>query len=368
LARADVVIALTYYAPYVSGLTNVARDVAEGLAGRGHRVTVVCTRHRPDLPGTEELAGVRVVRAPVAASIGKGVVSPRFVPLVLREARRARVLNLHLPLLEAGAVAAVAAAPLLVTYHCDVCLPSGPLNRLQQRAVDAASRAAVRRARAVVVSSEDYARHSRLWPQLRGRQVVVPPPCRDRSGGVPTFRDGGGLHVGFLGRVVAEKGLEHLVAGFRLLEDPASRLLIGGDFIEVAGGSVVDRVRRRIENDPRIRVLGFVPEQDLADFYASLDVFALPSVNALEAFGIAQVEAMIAGVPALASDLPGVREPVLRTGFGALVPPADAGAVATALARLRDTPPDPRAGATAARSLFDVGRVLGAYEELLARF
>ena len=37
----DLAIALTYYSPYVSGLTNMARDLAEGLAARGRTVTVV---------------------------------------------------------------------------------------------------------------------------------------------------------------------------------------------------------------------------------------------------------------------------------------------------------------------------------------
>lgn len=39
--RFDVTIVLTYYLPYTSGLTEVARTVAEGLAARGRRVAVV---------------------------------------------------------------------------------------------------------------------------------------------------------------------------------------------------------------------------------------------------------------------------------------------------------------------------------------
>ena len=46
--RFDVTIVLTYYLPYTSGLTEVARTVAEGLAARGRRVAVVACRHDPD--------------------------------------------------------------------------------------------------------------------------------------------------------------------------------------------------------------------------------------------------------------------------------------------------------------------------------
>jgi glycosyltransferase involved in cell wall biosynthesis len=182
---------------------------------------------------------------------------------------------------------------------------------------------------------------------------------------VPRFRDGGGLHVGFLGRIVEEKGLQHLVRGFQLLDDPDARLVIGGDFTEVAGGSVVEQVRRAVDGDPRIRLLGFLPEEQIADLYASVDVFALPSVNAFEAFGIVQVEAMMAGVPALASDLPGVRVPVRETGFGVVVPPRDPAAIAEGLRRLAAQPPDAEAGRRAARERYAAPTVLDAYEELL---
>ncbi|GLZ31663.1 glycosyl transferase family 1 [Lentzea sp. NBRC 105346] len=357
----DLVIALTYYTPYVSGLTNFARDVAEGLAARGKRVRVVTTRHDPSLPHDETINGVRVSRAPVLARLGKGVISPAFPALVREASANARVLNLHLPMLEAGLVAGLAKCPIVVTYHCDVSLPPGLVNDVQRRAIDASSRAAMRRADVVAVTSEDYANHSRLWSSIAPRVATVPPPCRPVPAGAPRFRDGDGLHVGFLGRIVEEKGVEHLVDGFRALGDPDARLLIGGDFGAVAGGSVIDRVRQHVDGDPRIKLLGFVPDDDLGDFYASLDVFALPSVNAFEAFGIVQVVAMLAGVPVLASDLPGVRIPVRETGFGRLVRPGDAAGIASALRELRDHPP---ADTGLAAAKFSVPAVLDAYEAL----
>lgn len=360
----DVLIALNYYAPYVSGLTNVARDVAVGLVGRGYRVKVVTTRHDPALPAEEVLDGVEVERAPVLARVGKGVVSPAFLNRAARASAAARVTNLHLPMLEAGLLAGRVRSPLAVTYHCDVSLPGGVVNTVQRAGVDAASRRALRRADAVVVTSEDYARHSRLWPAMQGRRVVIPPPCHERPGGQPRFREGPGLHVGFLGRIVEEKGLQYLVRGFRQFAAPDSRLLIGGDFANVAGGSVVEEVRRAVDGDPRVHLLGFLPDDAIADLYASLDVFALPSVNAFEAFGIVQVEAMMAGVPVIASDLPGVRTVVQDTGFGVVVPRRDPAAIADGLRRLAAAPPDRAAGAARARELYAAGTVVDAYEQL----
>ena len=362
----DLLIGLNYYAPYVSGLTNVARDVAVGLAARGHRVKVVTSQHDPSLPEFETIDGVDVERAPVLAHLGKGVISPTLVSRTVAASRRARLTNLHLPMLEAGVIAGRCASPVAVTYHCDVSLPPSMINAVQRAAVDASSRRAIRTAETVVVTSDDYARHSRMWPAMEGRSLQsIPPPCHERPPGTPRFRDGDGLHVGFLGRIVEEKGLAYLVRGFQALQDPDSRLLIGGDFTKVIGESVVEEVRALIGDDERIRLLGFLPDEDIADFYASLDVFALPSINAFEAFGIVQVEAMMAGVPALASDLPGVRIPVQDTGFGRIVSPRDPAGIATGLRELAEAPLDRAAGAERARKLFAADTVLDAYEQLV---
>ena len=363
--RDDLVIALTYYHPYVSGLTNMARDLAEGMAARGRRVTVVTNRFEPSLPLREEINGVRVLRAPVIARVGRGVISPQFVRLARSAFARATVGALQLPMLEAGAIAAGMRTPIVSTYHCDGTLPPGPLNTAQRLVVDASNRYALRHSAVVAVTSEDYARNSRMWSAIEPGMAVVAPPCPPPPPGAPTYRETDGPHVGFLGRIVREKGLEYLVRGFRALPDDDARLLIGGDFTHVAGGSVVDQVRAAIGDDPRVRLLGFVPEERVGDFYASLDVFALPSVNAFEAFGIVQAVAMLAGVPVISSDLPGVRRPVAQTGFGTVVPPADPAAITRALRSLHRDPPDRAAGRRAAHQAFSVSSVLDSYEVLL---
>ena len=66
----DLVVALNYYAPYVSGVTEAARVIAEGLAAAGLKVAVVAGRHDSGLPRRERLAGVQVVRTGVVARFG----------------------------------------------------------------------------------------------------------------------------------------------------------------------------------------------------------------------------------------------------------------------------------------------------------
>ncbi len=335
-AAVDVAVVLTYYRPYVSGLSEAARLVAEGLAARGRRVEVVCTRHDPSLPEHEVLGGVTVHRAPVVARLSKGTISPAFLARARALIRRARLVHLHLPLLEAGPLAVLArraGRPLVVTYQCDVVLGAGVLDRAVVAALDASHRAALRRADVVCPSSADYLAASRVAAAAGQARRVEPirPPAPDRTGGTPRFRRTGGLHVGFLGRIVAEKGLDVLLDAFARLPDRDARLLLAGEHERVAGGSVLAALRARIDADRRVVVSGFLPDADVADWLASLDVLALPSVSALEAYGIVQVEAMGAGVPVVATDRPGVRVPVQTFGLGRLVPAGDPGALAAAL-------------------------------------
>lgn len=365
----DVAIILNYYRPYVSGLTETAAVVAEGLAARGWRVAVVAARHDAALAPFEVIAGVEVHRTRVALRYGKGVLSPTFLTVARDVMRRSRVVNLHLPMLEAGVLVRLAAeTPVAVTYQCDVNLGNSIIDRPIVRVMDASTRAAMRRADEVIVSSMDYASASRVAGALPPAPAEVAPPSEMRTGGNPRFREGGGPHIGFLGRIVEEKGLEYLVRAFHRIEDPTARLLVGGDYEKVAGGSVIESVRTASDGDQRIRFLGFLPDEQVADFYASLDVFALPSVNSLEAFGIVQVEAMLAGVPVVASDLPGVRMPIRSTGFGRLVPPRDVTALSAALAEVLASPKaawtDP---GRLARDRYSTEQTVTGYEQVLRR-
>jgi glycosyltransferase involved in cell wall biosynthesis len=361
----DVAIIIYYYAPYVSGLTIYAQRLAEGLAKRGNRVAVVAVQHDKSLPLREVRAGVSIFRTPVRRTIGRGPVSPQFVSLARRVARKSAIVNPHVPMLEVAPIAlGVRDRPLVTTYHIDLWLPSGVVNAVATHAVDVSSWIAMRLSDAVVVNSPDQARGSKLWPLIRRRNWRgIAPPCLDRRDGEPSYRDGSGLHIGFLGRIVEDKGIEYLIQAFQLLDDPDARLLIGGDWIKVAGGGIEDRLRPLIGDDKRMRLLGLLSGRQIDDFYASIDVFALPSIA--ESFGIVQAEAMMVDVPAVTTDLPGGRSPVLDTGFGRRVPPRDPDALTRAITELAVLTPEERAeGGRRARELYDVENCFRAYEEL----
>ncbi|MEU5722000.1 glycosyltransferase family 4 protein [Micromonospora sp. NPDC047738] len=363
--RYDLTVALTYYTPYMSGVTHTARTVAEGMAARGWRVAVVASQHDRSTPRRETLNGVEVYRSPVLGQITRAQISPAYPIEAARIARRSDLLYLNLPMAEAALLARLARpTPIVSMLHIDLYLPPGLLNRIAVAASDVTSRAALRRSAAVVTNSEDQAHASKFWPLVEKREFrPIPAPCLDHRGGRPHYRRTNGLHVGFLGRIVEDKGIPYLVRAFRRIADPDARLLIGGNYRTVMGGDNLADIRAEIGADSRIELLGELRGQEIADFYASIDVFALPSVA--ESFGIVQAEAMMCGVPSVTTDLPGGRYPVLATQFGTLVPPRDPVALHRAILELAATPPDWReTKAREARKLFAAERSLDEHEEL----
>ncbi|HNZ12345.1 MAG TPA: glycosyltransferase family 4 protein, partial [Anaerolineaceae bacterium] len=86
------------------------------------------------------------------------------------------------------------------------------------------------------------------------------------------------------------------------------------------------------------KFLGVVPSTALAAFFRLCDLTVLPSINGTESFGIVQVESMMSGTPVVATDLPGVRQPVRMTGMGRIVPPRNALALGEAIIDVLDHP------------------------------
>jgi glycosyltransferase involved in cell wall biosynthesis len=107
-----------------------------------------------------------------------------------------------------------------------------------------------------------------------------------------------------------------------------------------------------------VALLGDVSREQLAEEYANADVFCLPSVQ--EGFGIVFLEAMAAGLPVVACRAAAIPEVVLDGATGALVPPRDPDAIASALADLaRDSGRARRLGDEGRRRVLDFtpGRV-----------
>ena len=348
------------------GVQVHVRELATALRDRGHQTEVLAP-----LAGS---AGERdVTRAGRALAIRyQGTVAPIAPsPLHVGAIRRSirsfdpDVLHVHEPLVPSTALYAVASAPrdvpIASTFHAyadrsPLLTAAAPVLRPVWRRLDVRI--------AVSEAARGFVQH-----HFHGEMRVIPNGCdvaafaAERSQG---SRSAEGPRILWVARLDPQKGFADALRAFEEVarERPSATLIVAGDGPD---RTAVDRLPRSVRQ--RVEMRGTVPHDRLPALFGEADVFLSPATGQ-ESFGMTLVEAMAAGVPVVASDIPGYRE-VVRDGVdGLLVPPGDPSALAAAIARVAadaDLRERLRDSGHVRAKLYDWGTVVpeieGAYED-----
>jgi len=316
-----------WFHPHVGGVESHVAELGAELVRRGHDVIVVTSARDRELPEREEWGGMRIRRVRARAVWLRTPIAPATKAVIGSMA--ADVVHAHSPPPLTSYYAAKTCSrrglPFVITYHADVEVPSlfGPLVESVYR--HTLEQSTIRRADKIIVTTATYAATSRaVW---RYNPVVIPNAVDlDRyrpgnQGRVVRKRHGigeGESVVLFVGRMVDHKGIENLLE--------AARSVAYAKFLLVGGGPELDPARRlatRLGIAGRIVFAGEVPHEDLPEYFAACDMFVLPSVSRLEAFGIVALEAMASGKPVVVTDIPGVREVITDGKEGLLADPVN---------------------------------------------
>jgi len=349
-----IALVTPYDYPYPGGVTEHIRYLDREFRRLGHdtRILAASTTEQEGLPDHVIKIPGEVLPVPINGSTARLMLSPdlnRRVEEILRD-ERFDVVHLHEP-----------EAPLLswtVLSHSQA-VNVGTFHAYVQ---DEQLRKAARPVLAYI------------WHQLDGR-ILVSPALRaafsdlaDPSQGEGAYRiipngidtarftprpgldpiaefDDGRPNILFVGRPEPRKGLPVLLNALPAIQQrvPEARLLVVG--------AMPAEDRARLEHDlserglREVYLIGRVSADDLPRYYHTASVFAAPSLGG-ESFGIILLEAMAAGLPVVASRIPGYQS-VMREGeTGLFVPPGDDSALAQSISSLL-LDPDQRAGLSA---------------------
>ena len=296
--------------------THVA-GLAAHLRSRGARVDVLAPADGPvEEPGFVPLG--RSLGFRWQGTVTRVTLTPAAVARTVRAVREGGydLVHVHEPMLPAAGLTAVFAAPCPVvgTFHMTA------RTALWLRVFLPVVRSAASRLDARIAVSEEARRFAeRVLP---GRYRVIPNAIDVDA--YRSARDGGReLRILFVGRAEPRKGLPVLLRAFERL--PGTPVL---ELVGVRPGDVPVR--------PRVRVHGQVPDAERVRLIGEADVLCVPSLGG-ESFGLVVLEGMAAGVPVVASELPGYAA-VLPRSAGRLVPPGDHAALTGALAELLSDP------------------------------
>lgn len=306
---------------------------------------LTCSRSRQTR--VVERDGTRVTEVAEWGRFQSAPLSPTFPWHMRRLAGDVNVVHVPNPTAEAGWLVARPRGRLVVRYQSDVVRQASAM-----RVYGPVQMHFLRKADIILVASEQYLASSPTLEGVRDRCHVVPLGILPEEFGRPDAarvealrKAYGGPFVLFSGRHRYYKGLEYLV---RAAKDIRATVVVAGDGPERAKCEALAR-----ESGGRVAFPGELSHEELVNHLHACEVFAFPSCERSEAYGISMLEAHACGKPVVATRLgTGVEFVNLDGQTGLNVPPRDPGALAEAInALLEDEPLRRRLGEFARRRI-----------------
>ena len=325
----NVLLATDYFPPHVGGgVEEVTYDVAQELVKLGHRVAVI-TLDTCNAGQIETLDGIHVYRArpfELTGTLGvQSVISTEVVKLMREVCRKEQSDVLHANNLYFFTTIAACLnlralrKPLITTLHI------GSIAEMKGNARYAAGlyersigRWILRKSNRIVAVSQAVKRYAESLG-VEPRKVSVVPNSVDILKFRPVSRGDrrdGTVRVGFIGRLISNKGPQYLVdAAPRILRDFSNV-----QFTVAGNGPMLADLEHRVHQlgvENAFRFLGTVPSN--AEFLRSCDIMVRPSLT--DGMPITVLEAMACGIPTVASRVGGTSEILEDGDTGFLVEP-----------------------------------------------
>jgi glycosyltransferase involved in cell wall biosynthesis len=341
-----VIIVAPYFYPHVGGAEVYTINIARRLRAIGWKVVIVTTG-KSYLKTTEDLEGMTLYRLRTSLTLSNTPVGIGWRRELKRifELEQPDVINAHTPVpyLADMAQRSSGSIPFVLTYHNDLTKDFLLSKIIVWCAHLALIGPTLRKSTRIIATSEFYVNRSRYLKRYRSKVCIVPPGV-DISRFSPRVKVGSELASRFYGKRVIlfvgsvsrshrHKGLDVLISAFGLInrEYPDTKLVVigKGDGIDMykamASAAGVSR---------DVVFTGYVDDDKLAQYYRLATVFAMPSTNRSEGFGMAYIEANATGTPVVGSKVGGVPYAVKESETGLLVEPHNVESLCQALRRI----------------------------------
>lgn len=291
-----------YYYPYAGGMESVVKDICEGLAEKGHDVTVLCS-HEQASTQEEIINGVRIIRLPRTGVVFGQNINPTMAIKLQEIAASFDLIHFHCPNPQAEFLALTLpkSIPMVATYHSDIVRQKTLL-----KAYAPIFKRFLGRMQKIYVPTENHITFSCFLPDFEKKCELIPFGIRDeflKSSDenlkcAQNYRKEFGPYALFVGRLVGYKGVDVLIEAAKNFNQKV---------IIVGGGPEFDHLNNKVKSlslEDQVKILGKVMEMEkFVGLYLGCEMLVLPSVTPNENFGVVQLEAMACSKPVVTTDL-----------------------------------------------------------------
>lgn len=325
------VLQLGKFYPVRGGVEKVMYDLLTGLAASGVQCDMLCAYGKEGTARIDIAPDCKIICAKTLAKKYATMISPQMASILRRIASDYDIIHVHHP----DPMAAMALrlsgykGRVVLHWHSDIVKQKKLLGLylpLQQWLIN--------RADLIVGTTPAYIAASPYLKDVQYKCTYLPiginavKPDEAQVAAIRSQYPGRKI-VFSLGRLVHYKGYQYLVEAAKYLDD-SYMVLIGG------AGILHDELQQQIEREGlsnRVRLLGYVPDEELPAYYGACDIYCLSSIMKTEAFAIVQIEAMSCGKPVVCCNIEGSGVPWVNADgvSGLVVEPENSRALADAI-------------------------------------
>lgn len=319
-------------------MESVVKDLCEGLAQKGHDVTVICSNDK-STNEEEFINGVKVIRIARTGIIFGQNINPGFLPRLLALSKGKDLVHVHCPnpQAETYCLSLPKETPLVATYHSDIVR-----QRILLKLYQPVFKKFLNRLQKIYVPTENHIIYSQFLPDFREKCELIPfgikedflKTTNENLKWAQDLRREHGPYALFVGRLVGYKGINFLIEAAKNFKQKVLIVGAGPEKINL------EKKIKKLGLEGQVELLGKVvdPAQFVGLFHGC-EMLVLPSITPNENFGVVQLEAMACSKPVVTTNIKSGVPVVGEKGKTCLiVEPCDSNQLANAMNMIFNNP------------------------------